>query len=591
MPKTVANRKTTPGIPGTLPKAPSGIQGLDEITEGGLPRGRPTLVCGSAGCGKTLLAVEFLVRGATEYGEPGVFMSFEETSQELAQNVRSLGFDLDQLGKQKKVVVDFVRVERNEIEETGEYDLEGLFVRLGHAIDTIGAKRVVLDTIETLFSGLSNEAVLRTELRRLFRWLKDKGVTAIITGERGEGQLTRQGLEEYVSDCVILLDHRVIDQVSTRRLRIVKYRGTTHGTNEYPFLIDEDGFTVLPITSLGLQHSASTERISSGIPRLDTMLDGKGYFRGSTVLVSGTAGSGKSSLAAHFVNAACARGERCMYFAFEESPGQIIRNMRSIGVDLEPWVKKGLLQFHATRSTLYGLEMHLAVFHKMIQEFQPQVVVIDPIGNLIQAGNRRDATAMLTRLIDFLKTQGITAFLTSLTPGDLAAIETTDVDMSSLVDTWLLLRDIELNGERNRALYILKSRGMPHSNQLREFLLTDHGIELLDVYQGAEGVLTGSARLSQEAREKAATLRRNQETEGKLRERARKREALEARILAMRKEFEAEEEEAGRLVTEETTRETIRVQDREAMGRSRRADNGPKVATTTNRLKNHGGTR
>jgi circadian clock protein KaiC len=586
--KAAATRKTASR---TLPKAPSGIKGLDEITDGGLPRGRPTLVCGSAGCGKTLLAVEFLVRGAIDYDEPGVFMSFEETEPELAQNVRSLGFDLDELGKQKKVVVDFVRVERNEIEETGEYDLEGLFIRLGHAIDTIGAKRVVLDTIETLFSGLSNAAVLRAELRRLFRWLKDKGVTAVITGERGDGQLTRQGLEEYVSDCVILLDHRVIDQVSTRRLRIVKYRGTTHGTNEYPFLIDEDGFTVLPITSLGLQHTVTSERISSGITRLDTMLGGKGYFRGSTVLVSGTAGSGKSSVAAHFVNAACARGERCMYFAFEESPGQITRNMRSIGIDLEPCVKKGLLQFHATRSTLYGLEMHLAMFHKMIHEFEPQVVVIDPIGNLVHAGNRKDTTAMLTRLIDYLKVEGVTAFLTSLTTAGLPTLETTDVDMSSLVDTWLLLRDIESSGERNRAMYVLKSRGMAHSNQLREFLLTDHGIELQDVYQGPEGVLTGSARQSQEARERAEALLHRQEVEREQRNRARKREALEARITAMRKEFEAEDEEASRRAAEATTRETVVEQNREAMGRSRRADNGPKVTAAPNRLKNVGGNR
>ena len=555
----------------TLSKAPTGIAGLDEITGGGFPRGRPTLVCGSAGCGKTLLAMEFLVRGVTQFGEPGVFMAFEETSEELTQNVRSLGFDLDDLAEQKKFAVDFVRVDRNEIAETGEYDLEGLFVRLGYAIDSVGAKRVVLDTIESLFGGLSNFAIVRGELRRLFRWLKDKGVTAVITGESGDGTLTRHGLEEYVSDCVIQLDHRVTDQVSTRRLRIVKYRGTTHGTNEYPFLIDEDGISVLPVTSLGLQHAVSAERVSSGVPRLDTMLGGEGYFRGSTVLVSGTAGSGKTSLAAHFTAAACQRGERSLYLSFEESPAQLLRNMRSIGIDLEPWVKKGLLQFHATRPSIHGLEMHLASIHKLVREFQPRVVIMDPVGSMVAAGTRRDATVMLTRLIDFLKLQEITAILTNLTSGD-EALEKTDVDISSLVDTWLLLRDLELDGERNRVMYVLKSRGMAHSNQMREFLLTNRGVELQDVYIGAEGVLTGSARQAQEAKEKTAALLRQQEVEGKQRERERKREALEARIVAMRKEFEAEDEEAKRIIGQEHTSQQLVEQDREKMGRSRKSD-------------------
>src|SRR5579863_2965454 len=538
----------------SLPKARTGVQGLDEITGGGLPQGRPTLVCGSAGCGKTLLATEFLVRGATQFGEPGVFMAFEETPEELTQNVRSLGFDLDKLVRQKKMVLDFVRVERSEIDETGDYDLEGLFIRLNAAIDSIGAKRVVLDTIETLFSGLQNEGILRAELRRLFRWLKDKGVTAIITGERGDGTLTRRGLEEYVSDCVILLDHRVTDQVSTRRLRIVKYRGTAHGTNEYPFLIDKDGFSVLPVTSLGLQHEVSEERVSSGIPRLDTMLSGEGFYRGTTILVSGTAGTGKTSLAASFVDAACQRGERCLYFSFEESPGQLIRNMRSIGLNLEQWTKKKLLQFHSSRATFYGLEMHLAIIHRIVQSFEPKVVVLDPVGSLIQAGNMRDAHTMLIRLIDFLKQRGVTAFLTNLTSGG-EALERTDVEISSIVDTWLFMRDIELNGERNRALYVLKSRGMAHSNQLREFLLTPEGVDLLDVYVGPEGVLTGSSRLSQEAREQAAALVRQQEAERKERDRARKREALEARIEALRKEFEVAEEEAKMSEEQELLRE------------------------------------
>lgn len=554
-----------------LAKAPTGVQGLDEITGGGLPRGRPTLVCGSAGCGKTLLAMEFLVRGATQFGEPGVFMAFEETGEELTQNVRSLGFDLDELAKQKKLAIDFVRVERNEIEETGEYDLEGLFVRLNYAINSVGAKRVVLDTIETLFGGLSNVAILRGELRRLFRWLKDKGVTAVITAESGEGTLTRHGLEEYVSDCVIHLDHRVTDQVSTRRLRIVKYRGTTHGTNEYPFLIDADGISVLPVTSLGLQHEVSAERVSSGVPRLDMMLGGEGYFRGSTVLISGTAGSGKTSLAAHFAAASCQRGERCLYFAYEESPGQLLRNMRSIGIDLEPWVKKALLQFHSSRAAIHGLEMHLATIHKLVREFQPRVVIMDPIDTLVTAGTRRDATVMLTRLIDFLKIEGITAHLTNLTEAG-EAVGNTDMDISSLVDTWLLLRDLELGGERNRVINVLKSRGMAHSNQLREFLLTDRGVELQDVYLGAEGVLTGSARQAQEAREKAATMLGQQEVEGKQRERERRREALEARIVALQKEFEAEEEEAKRLIAQVHASQEVLGKDREEMGRSRKSD-------------------
>jgi circadian clock protein KaiC len=568
MTKAVNHR--TPANRG-LAKAPTGVQGLDEITGGGLPRGRPTLVCGSAGCGKTLLAMEFLVRGATQFGEPGVFMAFEETSEELTQNVRSLGFNLDDLVKQKKLAIDFVRVERNEIEETGEYDLEGLFVRLNHVIDSIGAKRVVLDTVETLFGGLSNVGILRGELRRLFRWLKDKGVTAVITGESGEGTLTRYGLEEYVSDCVIQLDHRVADQVSTRRLRIVKYRGTMHGTNEYPFLIDEDGISVLPVTSLGLQHKVSAERISSGVPRLDMMLGGEGYFRGSTVLISGTAGSGKTSLAAHFATAACQRGERCLYCSFEESPGQLLRNMRSIGIDLEPWAKKDLLQFHSSRASIHGLEMHLATIHKLVREFQPRVVIMDPIDTLVMAGTRRDATVMLTRLIDFLKIEEITAHLTNLT-GSGEVLGETDMDISSLVDTWLLLRDLELGGERNRVINVLKSRGMACSNQLREFLLTDRGVELQDVYLGAEGVLTGSARQAQEAREKAATMLGQQEVEGKQRERERRREALEARIVALQKEFEAEEEEAKRLIAQVHASQEVLGKDREEMGRSRKSD-------------------
>jgi circadian clock protein KaiC len=551
----------------SLPKAATGITGLDEVTGGGLPRGRPTLVSGRAGCGKTLLGVEFLVRGATRFGEPGVFMAFEETAEELAQNVRSLGFDLDQLVARKQLLIDYVRVERSEIEETGEYDLEGLFIRLGHSIDTIGAKRVVLDTVETLFTGLSNTAVLRSELRRLFRWLKDRGVTAVITGERGDGTLTRHGLEEYVSDCVIVLDHRVTEQLSTRRLRVVKYRGSVHGTNEYPFLIDEDGISVLPITSLGLKHEVSAERVSTGVPRLDAMLGGAGVYRGSSVLISGTAGCGKTSLAAHFADAACRRGERCLYFAFEESESQIVRNMRSIGIDLLPWLKQGVLRLHARRPTAFGLETHLASLHKLVNEFEPRIVIMDPITTFLKAGTHAEAEGMLMRLIDFLKARQVTAIFTSLTLGG-GAQEETEVGISSLTDTWLLLRDIELGGERNRAMYVLKSRGMAHSNQIREFLLTDHGVELRDVYVGPEGVLTGSMRMAQEAREQAAALDRQEEIGRRQRDLDRKRRVLEAGITAQRARFAAEAEELELLIGQDQTA----AEGRQKLARSRKAD-------------------
>jgi circadian clock protein KaiC len=554
-----------------LPKSPTGIQGLDEITGGGLPRGRPTLLCGAAGCGKTLLAMEFLIKGATRFGEPGVFMAFEESADELVQNLRSLGFDADRLVRQKKLVIDHVRVERSEIQETGEYDLEGLFVRLGHAIDTVGARRVVLDTIESLFSGFSNTAILRAELRRLFRWLKERGVTAVVTGERGEGALTREGLEEYISDCVILLDNRVEQQLSTRRLRIVKYRGALHGTNEYPFLIDESGISVVPVTSVGLDHPASSERISSGIPRLDAMLAGDGYFRGTSILISGTAGTGKTSVAAHFADAACRRGERCLYFAFEESPRQLSRNMRSIGLDLEPHLRSGLLRFHASRPTLFGFEMHLATMHKEVDGFEPAVVVLDPISNFVAAGNQPETAQFLLRLVDLLKSRGITALMTNLTNRS-SALEQTEAGISSLIDTWLLLRDIEVQGERNRALYVLKSRGMSHSNQVREFVLTDGGVDVLDVYVGPEGVLTGTSRVVQEAKEKAATLARQQDIARRERELERRRAALEARISKLRAEFEAEQDDLRRLIAEGQQREATLKADAKVLARRRGAD-------------------
>jgi circadian clock protein KaiC len=555
-----------------LPKSPTGIQGLDEITGGGLPKGRPTLICGNAGCGKTLLAMEFLVRGAMTYDEPGVFIAFEETEKELTANVKSLGFDLEKLMKEKKIFIDHVHVERSEIEETGEYDLEGLFVRIGYAIDTIGAKRVVLDTVESLFAGLPNHAILRSEIRRLFRWLKEKKVTAIITGERGDNTLTREGLEEYVSDCVIVLDHRVSDQTSTRRIRIVKYRGTVHGTNEYPFLIDENGFSVLPITSLGLSHSVTSERISTGISQLDSMLGNKGYFRGSSVLVSGTAGTGKSSLASHFVSATCLRGERVVYFSLEESPAQISRNMLSIGIDLEPLVRKGLLQFHAMRPTFTGLEMHLATMLKHIKEFNPAAVIVDPLNSFISTENSLEAKSLAMRLIDYLKLNQITGFFTSLTTGG-SSLEHTDVFISSLIDTWLLLRDIEIGGERNRGLHVLKSRGMAHSNQIREFLLTDNGIVLRDVYIGMEGVLTGSARIAQEAKDNSEKLLQMQEIEQKKLALERKRENLKAQIAALQSEFEADEAETKKLIAIEEKRISDNVKSQKEMASSRKVDN------------------
>jgi circadian clock protein KaiC len=523
--------------------------------------------------------MEFLVRGVTQHNEPGVFMSFEETEKELAANVSSLGFDLDDLVRRKKIWIEHLHLERAENEQSGEYDLEGLFIRIHHAIESIGAKRVVLDTLESLFSGLPNPLILRAELRRLLTWLKTKNVTTILTAERGEGSLTRQGMEEYVSDCVILLDHRVDNQSSIRRMRVVKYRGSTHGTNEYPFLIDQDGFSVLPVTSLGLNYASSKERISTGIPRLDTMLTGKGYFRCSTVLVSGTAGTGKTSLAAQFVEAACKRGERVLFFTFEESPSQLVRNMRSIGIHLEPWEKKGLLQFRAARPTIYGLETHLTTIIKLINKFEPDIVILDPINAFVLGDNQSEVKAMLLRLVDFLKMKRITAFFTSLTSSG-ENVEMTDIYISSLIDTWLLLRDIEIGGERNRGLYVLKSRGMAHSNQIREFKLTDHGIELLDVYVGSEGVLTGSARLSQEIKDEAELVSRQQELARKQIGLKRRRDAMEAQIVLLRSEFEAEEMEALRGIgIDKEVNERFR-KAKAKMAKSRKSDVAMKTRVT-----------
>ncbi|WP_339915419.1 circadian clock protein KaiC [uncultured Brevundimonas sp.] len=550
--------RTEPG----LAKAPTGVTGFDEITFGGLPAGRPTLICGGPGCGKTLLAMTVLVNGATLYDEPGVFMSFEETSGDVAANVASLGYDLERLIADGRLVMDYVRVERSEIEESGEYDLEGLFVRLGHAIKTVGAKRVVLDTLEVLFAGLGDTPMLRAELRRLFGWLKDQGVTAIITAERGDGDLTRFGLEEYVSDCVILLDNRVENQISTRRIRVVKYRGSAHGTNEYPFLIDAEGISVLPVTSAGLGHSTSNETVSTGVSGLDAMLGVGGFYRGSSVLISGTAGTGKTSLAARFVDAACARGERCIYFAFEESPDQIIRNMRSVGLDLAPWVEAGLLKFDAARPSLYGLEMHLARMYRDIEAFKPTAVVLDPISSL--RGEHGEVNSALLRIIDLLKSRGITALLTNLVSGG-QATDTTDIGMSSLMDTWLSLVHIETNGERNRGLYVLKSRGMSHSNQIREYQLSDQGIAMIEAYLGSAGVLTGSARLAQEAADRSDKVRRAQASTRKLREIERKRSVVERQIAELQAELASEEDAVREALEQDEAQERSITEDRAAM--------------------------
>jgi circadian clock protein KaiC len=552
-----ANEKRAP----QLEKALTGITGFDQITRGGLPQGRPTIVCGGPGCGKTMFAMEFLVRGATEFNQPGVLMTFEETGEEMTKNVASLGFDLKSLSARKKLIMDYVKIEPAEIQETGAYDLEGLFVRLQYAVNSIGAKRIVLDTLEAVFSGFSNSGILRAEIRRLFRWLKERGLTTVVTAERGDGPLTRFGLEEYVSDCVIFLDHRVAEQVSTRRMRIVKYRGTAHGVDEYPFLIDERGFSVLPSTSAQLDHHVSNERVSSGVPDLDDMLEGKGFYKGSSILVSGTAGSGKSSIGASLANQSCIDGRKTLYIAFEESPLQAMRNMRSIGIDLEKHVKKGILQFEAWRPTQSGLEMHLLRIHNLVEELKPQVVIIDPVTNLM-LGNLNEVHSMLMRLIDFLKTLQITAMFISLTPGSHKDFEQTDVGISSLIDTWIFLRDVELSGERNRCIYILKSRGMDHSNQVREFAISGDGIHLLPVYVGEGSVLTGSARLSQEAREKADAFVRQQTARDRARARERRRKALEAQMAALRLELADVDAESSLYVSEELKKEQRLAQDR-----------------------------
>ena len=555
--------------PVSVPKTPTGIAGLDSVTGGGLPQGRPTLVCGPAGCGKTLLAMEFLVRGIVEFDEPGVFVAFEESTADLAVNMASLGFDLKRLEADGALVLDHIDVSRADLVETGEWDLDGLMLRIGASIDQVGAKRVVIDTIEALFGGFGNVAVLRAELVRLFAWLKDRGVTAVITAERGDGALTRYGIEEYVSDCVIVLDHRVSDQNSTRRLRILKYRGSLHGTNEYPFLITETGLSVLPLTALGLQHGASNDRVSTGVARLDAMLGG-GLYVGSTVLVSGTSGTGKSTLGAQLCDERCRRGERAIYFALEESEAEIVRNMASVGIDLQPWIDEGLLRFHCYRPSLLGLEAHLFAMQRLVAEFNPTVVVTDPVSALARVGTVAEVTAMVIRQIDFFKARGITTLLTTLSREPATAAD--DLGLASLVDTWLLLQTTEGNGEHNRLLYVRKARGTAHSNQIREFLITPSGIELTDVYVGAHGVLTGSARQAQEAREQSDGASRHDALELRLVDLERRRAAVEAQTTELWREFEAEADVVDSLLNAATSGTHGREDQRAEQGRLRHAD-------------------
>ncbi|AGF51610.1 sll1595 [Synechocystis sp. PCC 6803] len=560
----------------SLIKCPTGIQGFDEITNGGLPQGRPTLICGSAGCGKTLFGVEFLVRGAVEYGEPGVLVSFEESAKEIIQNVASLGWNLQDLVAEEKILIDHIYVEASEIQETGEYDLEALFIRLGYAINKIGAKRILLDTIEVLFSGLENTNIVRAELRRLFHWLKQKGVTAVITGERGDKNLTRQGLEEYVSDCVIKLDQKTVEEVATRTIQVVKYRGSRHSNNEYPFLIEENGISVLPITSLILNHSVSQERISTGIPQLDDMFGGQGYYRGSSILVTGRAGTGKTTLAAFFAQATCLRGERCLYLATEESPQQICRNLNSIGLDLSPYLDSQLLQFDATRPTNYNLEMRLFKIHSWVRNFKPSLVVVDPMSNLITSGNLNQTKNFFMRLIDYLKSQKITVFLTDLTGGNVGYDnEQTEVGVSSLMDTWLELQTLRINGERNRILYILKSRGMAHSNQVREFILSNDGVDLIEAYIGEGQVLTGTQRINQILEEEAIAKRRQQALELSKRNFERKKYLLQAKIDALQMKLASQDEELEVLMLEEKEFKQTMLANRNLIKKSRHIYQNP----------------
>lgn len=556
--------------PQGISKSPTGISGFDELTLGGVPTGRPTLVCGSAGCGKTLFATTFLIHGARDYGEPGVFVTFEERPGDIVSNVASLGFELNKLVEDQKIAFEYIALDRSELEEAGDYDLEGLFLRLEAAIDSVGAKRVVLDTIESLFSVFSNQAILRAEIRRLFDWLKDKGMTTVITAERGDGTLTRQGLEEYVSDCVILLDHRVQNQISTRRLRIVKYRGTAHGTNEYPFLIDQEGFSVLPVSSLGLNHKVSEERISSGIADLDDMLAGGGFHRATSILISGVAGSGKSTVATSFANAACTAGERALIFSFEESADQAVRNMKSLGVDIGRWITSGNLRYIATRPTFYSLEMHLAVMLREVIRFNPSLVVLDPISSFMESGDRMEIQSMLLRIVDFLKSRGVTAVFTHLMHGQDGNAQT-DAGLSSLMDAWILLLNREVNGEFNRELYLLKARGLSHSNQVREFLMSKDGIKLVPPYLGESGALTGSARKTEEAKSRQTEIRRQAEALRAQQQIEQKRRRAKAQMEALQADLDADELALKAMVQDESEYLRQAADDKVEMEKSRKS--------------------
>ena len=554
-------------VQGRLAKAPTGFRGFDQVTDGGLPRGRPTLVTGASGSGKTLFGVEFLVRGARDFGEPGVLMTFEESAADVVENVASLGFDLAQLEKDGLLVVDAVHVDPGEILAAGAFDLDGLFIRLASAVDEVGAQRVVLDTIEVLFGALGNEGIVRGELGRLFGWLKDRGLTAVVTGERGrEGQLTRFGIEEYGSDCVIVLDHRVSEEISTRRLRVAKYRGSEHGTNEYPFLITGRGLTVLPLTAVGLSYDAPTERVSTGMPQLDTMLGG-GVFRGTTVMVTGGAGTGKTTLAAQMVDAACARGERALFISFEESPAQLLRNMASVGIDLGRWVEAGLLQMWSERATTFGLESHLGRLEQLLDDTAPAVVALDALACLTHAGAGYEVTAAVTRELDLIKARGITGVLTALTHD--VQVEMNTLAMSSLVDTWLLVRNLESDGERNRLLFVIKSRGSEHSNQVREFVLTEHGVELVEVDVGPQGVVTGSARVALEAGRAEAEVRRRQDIEARRASLSRRSAEVDAQIAVLRAQLEEEAAALEREITQESRRDEQGTMARRAVSNAR----------------------
>lgn len=551
-----------------LAKCPTGIEGLDTLTNGGLPRNRLTLICGSAGSGKTSLGIEFLVQGIIKYDEPGLFITFEEKPQEIIENAASIGFDLEDLINKKKLFIEYIPVQEEEVMQSGDYTLEALFIRFEQVITSIAVKRVTLDTLDSIFASLGNTPVLRAEIYRLFNWLKQKNITSLVTSEAGITTLSRNGLEEYISDCVISLRTNIVSEVLTRFLRVVKYRGSKHGTNEYPFLITDIGINLFPITSNYLNNIVSTEFVSTGVKELDEMMDNKGYYRGSTVLVTGTAGTGKSSLAAVFSNSICQTGERCIYFTFEEMINQILRNMSSVNLNLQQWIDKDLLKFYAYRSPTYGLETHLLTIQNVIKEFKPHAVIIDPITNFDLIGTELEIKSMMTRLIDFLKAQQITALFTSLAT-TIDPREQTEIGISSLIDSWLVLQNLEQAGERTRGITILKSRGIAHSNQIREFIITSNGIKLEKIYVGPNGILTGSARLDQEEQEKLHLLLQEKETLRRKKLLEHKKALLEAKIMALKSEFDADVEEIESLIMKEEIQNKRILETRSAMAKRR----------------------